>query len=166
VSRVLWLVVTVLITSSPRSVVLWPDYEILSHEAAVTFVPLAPVLGIAWVESREDTNPTLRAHYCWHSGLHSPDCEVGRFQIKPSTAKANCPGLNIFTTIGNHTCFFHMFRANYERYGIDRAVKMHHSSPVPSENELYLAKVKSVVTAIGMNQIPILTTCRHSGEEM
>ena len=141
---------------------LWPDFEQLQHEAAVTLTPTAPVLAIAWIESRTDTNPHLRAHYCWNAQRHSPDCEVGRFQIKPSTAKVDCPGLDIFTTFGNHACFFTRFDETLIRgHSVREAIRRHHGG-TPAGNATYLAKIEHIVTELGLNEIlPLSPACRR-----
>src|SRR3989442_6143410 len=40
---------------------------------------------------------------------HERDCEVGRFQIKPSTARQRCPAIAVSTYAGNLACFAQMF---------------------------------------------------------
>jgi len=59
---------------------------------------------------------------------HERDCEVGRFQIKPSTARRRCPGKDIFTYNGNILCFFQMFWDDKQRGGTEFAIKHHNGS--------------------------------------
>ena len=140
---------------------IWPDFVQLQHEAAETLTPGAPVLAIAWVESAADTNPHLRAHYCWNARRHDADCEVGRFQIKPSTAKHDCPGLDVFTTYGNHACFFSRFGHTLGRYGIREAIREHHGGTA-AQNALYLARVERLVTELALSDIlPLSPACRR-----
>jgi len=52
-----------------------------------------------------------------------PNCEVGRFQIKPSTARLRCPGWNVFTYGGNLQCFAIMFGADTDAGGTLYAIR-------------------------------------------
>lgn len=82
-------------------------------------LPAARVLSIARVESGCNLNPKLRAH------ASTRDREVGRFQIKPSTARMRCPGVNVFTYAGNVACFLKMFREDVRGFGVTDATVRH-----------------------------------------
>lgn len=122
----------------------WPDRLTLVHASEVARVDPLATLAIAWEESRDDVNPHLRAHYCWHGefvtneglvvgAVHKADCEVGRFQIKPSTAKARCPSINIWTYSGNVRCFLKMFGEDSRRYGVVTAIRIQNGSGVKAK---------------------------------
>lgn len=113
-----------------------PDQAHLVHLADSAGLPPAVVEAIAWQESGVNLSPTLRGHHCWWSTRvgetltihHERDCEVGRFQIKPSTGRARCPGLNIWVYDGNTHCFVTMFAADVRQYGLTAAIKRHNGS--------------------------------------
>src|SRR4029077_19542276 len=100
-----------------------PDAFHLRYEAARAGLPPAAVLAVAEVESDCDVRPTLRGHYCWWRGHHPRNCEVGRFQIKPSTARARCPGFNVFHYEDNVECFLWMFKRDTLTGGLFFAVE-------------------------------------------
>jgi len=66
-------------------------------------VPTLLTEAVAWTESGRSLDPTLRGA----AG------EVGRFQIKPATARERCPRQNIMTYHGNLACYLRMMRENY-----------------------------------------------------
>ena len=130
----------------------WPDYELLIRGADAAHVPRAPVLAIAWIESGDNLNPALRGHTCWNARVHHGDCEWGRFQIKPSTARQRCPGLDITTVHGNYVCFFVMFREDWAQYGPLEAIRRHHGG-TPAENAVYLGKIFPVLAWVAMTDV-------------
>src|SRR5207247_666636 len=94
-----------------------PDQAHLTALADSANVYAPAVLAIAWEETRTNMNPHVRGHHCWWSLRlsdstlvvhHEKNCEVGRFQIKPSTARHRCTGLNIWTYEGNVRCSIKM----------------------------------------------------------
>jgi len=130
----------------------WPDAARLTTLAHTYAIDRPAVFAIAWEESAaNDTNPLLRGHHCWwtaradsiprwanvnghehawtdtHGALHlthhEPNCEVGRFQIKPSTAHGRCPGVDVLTYEGNITCFAMMFAEDTKAQGRLFAIK-------------------------------------------
>jgi len=72
-------------------------------------VPVLLTEAVAWTESGRNLDPLLRGA----AG------EVGRFQIKPSTARLRCPRQNITTARGNLTCFLRIVRRDYATCGGD-----------------------------------------------
>jgi len=96
------------------------------------------VEAVARVESGCNLSPLLRAHACWNRVVRLRDCEVGRFQIKPSTARARCRGLNVFTYSGNVACFFRMFGEDWARGGRTYATLRHNGSGPGAEHYLAL----------------------------
>lgn len=132
-----------------------PDRGVLTSIADAHRLNHRAVLAIAWAESGSNTNPALRGHHCWYSvpphweyrqinkdftqpymdslyvprtAHHERDCEVGRFQIKPSTARRRCVGLDIFTYNGNMLCFFQMFWEDTQVGGTEYAIRHHNGS--------------------------------------
>lgn len=86
----------------------------LRYVAEQAAIPPTRFEAIARVESACNLNPRLRAHQC--AAAH--DCEVGRFQIRPSTARRRCPGVNIRTYRGNVDCAVRIFGENVDRWGV------------------------------------------------
>lgn len=130
-----------------------PDSTNLRRLADSANVPASAVLAIAWQESNANLDPRLRGHHCWWSIRrdsatvivhHEPDCEVGRFQIKPSTARSRCPGLSIWHYDGNVQCFLKMFREDVDRYGVIDAIRRHNGS-----GRSALAYTESVLATVG-----------------
>jgi hypothetical protein len=133
----------------------WVDGVGLIDLADSAHIDERATLAIAWEESRDNLNPHLRGHHCWYSYMtvsgdsvrvrhhHDPDCEVGRFQIKPSTARRRCPGLDIFTYGGNTRCFAKMFAADAAYRDIAYAIT-HHNGRGPRARE-YLNRVLAVI---------------------
>jgi len=74
---------------------------------------------------------------------HEPDCEVGRFQIKPSTARFRCPNLNVFTYDGNLTCFARMFAQDAAKGGNLYAITRHNGAGAKAAE--YLGRVLKTV---------------------
>lgn len=102
----------------------WVDKRQLGALALTAGLPEAVVLAMAWQESGSNLNPALRGHHCWNETVgHLADCEVGRFQIKPSTGKARCPEFNVFTYRGNLDCFAKAFGEDYRVYGFSGAIE-------------------------------------------
>lgn len=113
------------------------------------------LMAMIWEESQNELRPNLRGHLCWYTrparedeldtlGLsrheslverrdtvflvhHEPDCEVGRAQIKPSTARRRCKGLTIWTHDGNVQCAVKMFAEDVAKYGVAKAVCVHNT---------------------------------------
>jgi hypothetical protein len=85
-----------------------PDLHYLIHQADSAGLKRSLVLTLAWVESRDNVSPALRGHHCWNAKVHEVNCEIGRFQIKPKTAQARCPGDDIRTYKGNVHCALRM----------------------------------------------------------
>jgi hypothetical protein len=75
-----------------------PDAYHLARLAEAERVPRVVAWAVAWQESRTNLDPRLRPAGCRN------DCEVGRMQVKPSTAKRVCPTLNIWAYTGNVRC--------------------------------------------------------------
>jgi hypothetical protein len=91
--------------------------------------------AIARVESACNLSPKLRAHACQS---HRRDCEVGRFQIRPSTARRRCVGLNIRTYHGNVDCFLKVFGEDVDRLGLtDATVRYNGYGPAGAYAYLY-----------------------------
>ncbi len=80
---------------------------------------------------------------------HEKNCEVGRMQIKPSTARIRCPGKDIFTYDGNLACFAKMFAEDAQMgntlYGGTIWAIRHHNGAGPQAD----AYVKRVLQTIG-----------------
>lgn len=70
--------------------------------------------AVARVESGCNLNPRLRGHHC----LTLRDCEIGRFQIKPSTARLRCRGLNIRRYHDNVVCAAVILQQNIRSRGM------------------------------------------------
>ena len=102
-------------------------------------VPEARYEAIAHVESACNLDPLLRGHACWRAHWHLRDCEVGRFQIKPSTGRARCRDLNIWTYKGNTECAARTLREDAQRYGLTDATIRHNGTGEPALE--YLRKV-------------------------
>lgn len=141
-----------------------PDSVQLRQVAVAANVPYAVVAAIALEETGANLSPTLRGHYCWYgykslvvnpvsNGIdtvrvvhHEKDCEVGRFQIKPSTAKGRCVGLNIWTYDGNIACFTKMFGEDTRRLGVIAAITKHNGSGLKARE--YTQRVLATVGRI------------------
>lgn len=115
---------------------LLPDRAHLVHLADSANVPSGEVMAIAYEETGLSLLPSIRGHHCWYSYHvdsntvvvhHERDCEVGRFQIKPSTGRARCSGINIWTYEGNTNCFIRMFSEDVKRFGVARAICRHNT---------------------------------------
>jgi hypothetical protein len=89
--------------SSPPDSTLAPDAPTLALWSEAAGVPALVTVTVAWTESGRNLDPTLRGA----AG------EVGRFQIRPSTARERCPRQNIDTYHGNLVCFLRLMRENY-----------------------------------------------------
>lgn len=154
--------------------ILVPDSARLQRLADSIDVKYAAVAALAHEESVENLDPALRGHHCWWSARadsipanvdvngherpwlskrgvlylihHEPNCEVGRFQIKPSTAKGRCPGLNIWLYDGNLACFAIMFAEDVRKKDVFYAIT-HHNGSGPKARE-YLQRVLSTVGRI------------------
>lgn len=139
----------------------WPDERRLEQYAAVWDVDAKVAKAMAWQESGANMDRLLRGHRCWYTHRtvryflafffpdtvtvthHESDCEVGRFQIKPSTAARRCKGINIFVREGNYHCFFKMFSEDSSRYGTGAAIRKHNGrGPMTAA---YLASVLAIV---------------------
>jgi len=94
---------------------LMPDARYLHQQAVIVGVPTRAVWAVAYIESRNNLSPFLRGR----AG------EIGRFQIKASTARRRCVGINIWTHDGNTECFLHMFAADATAHGISEAICRH-----------------------------------------
>lgn len=133
----------------------WLDGVTLLDVADSVHIDDRAMLAMAWEESRENLSPSLRGHRCWYTHRmvvadsvvvrkhHEPDCEVGRYQIKPSTARRRCPGLNVFTYTGNIRCFAKMFAEDTEQHDRIYAIT-HHNGRGPRARE-YLTRVLAVI---------------------
>jgi len=141
----------------------WLDGIVLLDLADSAGIDEKATLAIAWEESRENLSPHLRGHHCWYTHRvvvedtvivrqhHEPDCEVGRFQIKPSTARRRCPGLDVFTYVGNTRCFARMFAEDAEQHDIIYAITRHNGSG-PRARE-YLTRVLAVIGWIAVTYL-------------
>lgn len=143
----------------------WPDYGTLQGLGVNPRVALA----VAWEETAANIDPKVRGHHCWYSVRidsddwvlnahevvvrrtdalwlvhHEQNCEVGRFQIKPSTARLRCPGLDVFTYGGNLACFAQMFAADAKTRGTLYAIR-HHNGAGPRAD----AYVQRVLRTVG-----------------
>lgn len=132
-----------------------PDAAHLAALADSAGVPVHVTWAVAHEESRANLNPYLRGRRCWWSARadsipagadvdgsevavtrrgalylthHKRDCEIGRFQIKPSTGARRCPGLDVRTYAGNTRCFVRMFKQDGERYGYRDAIRRHNGA--------------------------------------
>jgi len=142
----------------------WPDQGTLQ---GLGVEPRA-ALAIAWEESAANLDPKLRGHHCWYSVRldsdewvlnahewvvrradalwlvhHEPNCEVGRYQIKPSTARLRCPGTDVFTYSGNLACFAQMFAEDTRMGGTLYAIKRHNGRG--DQADAYLKRVLSTI---------------------
>lgn len=124
----------------------WPDYDRLITLADSAAIDRRVVLAIAWEETADNTDPRVRGHHCWYSYRsfvpnpvtggtdtvrvthHEADCEVGRYQIKPSTARFRCRDLNVFTYDGNLACFARMFAQDAAKGGNLYAITRHNGA--------------------------------------
>ena len=114
-----------------------PDRARLEELADTNGIPTAAVLAVAWIETHDNLDPHIRGHHCWWERKifvgdvarklvhHERNCEVGRFQIKPQTAIARCPGYDVFTYEGNLNCFAKMFGEDMEAKGVLFAITNH-----------------------------------------
>ena len=108
------------------------DYH-LKYESARAGLPEERILAIARVESACNLDTRLRAHNC-----NPRDCERGRFQIKPSTARRACPDLDTRRYTGNVACFFRIFGENVRRFGLTEAtVRQNGYGPAGAYEFLY-----------------------------
>jgi hypothetical protein len=115
-----------------------PDGGHLRYLAREAGIPPARLEAVARVESGCNLSPRLRAHWCWHGvqaekvsqgdglpapevrrpAVHARDCEVGRFQVKPSTARRWCPGLDVFAYRGNTACAVRFLARLLDAWGV------------------------------------------------
>lgn len=101
-----------------------PDAAELTLWSEAAGVPAAFTYAIAWEETRNNADPSVR-------GAHG---EVGRFQIKLSTARARCLGLNVTDYHDNLACFLRMTRQDWQKCGSWRcAARVHNGSGVRAE---------------------------------
>lgn len=98
---------------SPIEVTGHPDALYLAAEADRQGVPRLVAWAIAYQESRHELAPDLRGHHC----RGRPGCEVGRFQILPSTARLACRDLDVWKYSGNVACGLRYLRLLYEERG-------------------------------------------------
>ena len=112
----------------------------LRYEARAVGLPDRRVEAIARVETACNLNPRLRAHDC-----RAPrrDCEVGRFQIKPSTARQRCSCVDVRTYRNNVACFLLTFAEDRARFGLTDAT-VRHNGYGPAGAYEYLYKVLKV----------------------
>lgn len=96
---------------------LMPDAPHLRYEARRHGLPEMAVLSVAWTETRANTNPRVRG-VGW---------EWGRFQIKESTARVRCPGMNVRRYRGNVACFIKMFTEDAAQFGVIEAICVHNT---------------------------------------
>lgn len=134
----------------------WPDRVHLVALADSAGIDAPAALAIAWEESAANLNPHLRGHHCWYTTYaevgdltvtvqhHEHDCEVGRYQIRPSTARLRCPGLNILTYAGNTRCFATMFADDVRQQGRLYAIKHHNGHGAKAD-----AYLKRVLLTVG-----------------
>ena len=119
-----------------------PDAALLAAYAGAARVPREGVWAIAWQETRHNLNPGIRGGLC----RGKRDCEVGRMQVKPSTARRVCPSLDIFTYDGNVRCSVGLLRSLYERRGSWALAIRAYQCPSCTHATVY---EKSVVSKIG-----------------
>lgn len=79
---------------------------------------------------------------------HEKNCEVGRYQIKPSTARRRCPELDVFTYGGNLACFVRMFKEDADGDGKLYAITHHNGSGAKARE--YLDRVLRTVGRIAL----------------
>ncbi len=154
----------------------WPDGATITAAADSAGISRHAALAIAWEETADNIDPKVRGHACWYmvpahwdkwgwntsmawfgdSTLvprhthHEKDCEVGRFQIKPSTARRRCPGLDVFTYDGNLACFTRMFKEDTDTSGTLSAI-VHHNGRGPKAQE-YLNRVLKTVGRLALTE--------------
>lgn len=133
----------------------WLDKRFISRMADSLGVDTNLSLAVAWQESGGNLNPSLRGHHCWHGvstavdgtvigAVYLADCEVGRYQIKPSTAKARCRGLNIWKYRDNVICGLLILKGNLLKYGVVEAVERYNGSGPLARNY-----AKSIFQVVG-----------------
>jgi|SRR5690348_15338398 len=147
----------------------WPDRAQLTALADSAHIDRRAVLAIAWEETATNLDPLVRGHHCWYTvpahwehwtvsrlfslqdstlvprhAHHERNCEVGRMQIKPSTARLRCPSLDIFTYEGNLACFAKMFTEDVEIGSPLSAIRHHNGSGVQAD-----AYVQRVLRTVG-----------------
>ncbi len=103
-------------------------------------LPPLVVEAIAEQETAGNLDPAIRGHAC----RGRQDCDVGRFQIKPSTAAARCPGVDVRTYRGNTECFLAMFGQDARAHGVRYAIR-HHNGNGPSS----VAYARQVLERVG-----------------
>lgn len=114
-----------------------PDAATLQLWSEAAGVPAAFTYAVAWEETRNNADPSIR-------GAHG---EYGRFQIKLTTARVRCPGLNVKEYYDNLACFLRMSREDWMRSGSWRtAARTHNGSGVRAES--YANKVMGTVRMI------------------
>jgi hypothetical protein len=86
----------------------------LQWMARESAIPPARFESIARVETACNLSPRVRGHHC----PNRRDCEVGRFQIKPSTARRRCAELNVWTYRGNTECALRILDENVREMGL------------------------------------------------
>jgi hypothetical protein len=123
------------------SVLLGRDAAHLRLAARAAGVDERMVLAVAYVETRRNLDPRVLDQTCAHI---SRDCAVGRFQIKPSTARLRCPEENIRTYKGNVACFLKMFRVDVAQVGPVQAVF------VQNHGDQYVRDVFAVVGVLSL----------------
>ncbi len=105
----------------------------LQYAAEHAGLPPERVVAIASVETRCNLSPRVRGR----AG------EWGRFQIRVSTARRRCPGLNIRRYRGNVACFLVMFGQDVRRFGVTDAT-VRHNGYGPAGAYAFLYKVLKV----------------------
>lgn len=94
-----------------------PDAPHLRATADSAGVPRGGLLGMAYMETRNNLKP----------GVRGPGGEWGRFQIKLATARARCPGMDVKTYDGNVACVAKMFGEDVPQYGVEPALCVHNT---------------------------------------
>jgi len=111
-------------------------------------VPAFVTWAVANEETRHNTNPRVR-------GLSG---EVGRFQIKPATARALCPRDNIFVWRGNTKCFLKMARGDFEATGSWRAAIARHNGGLGGASspaaKAYTKRVEATIGGYTLTLLP------------
>lgn len=123
-----------------------PDAHYLQHVADSAGLKRSLVWAVAWTESRGNLNPKLRGHHC----KARPNCEVGRFQIKPVTAAYRCPKINTRTYKGNVACAMKMLA---EDGGGERALRRWIGTGLGAQYQrAYVDKVMALVGRMEVGQ--------------
>lgn len=136
--------VAVAVDTSAIGALQHPDAATLELWSEAAGVPVAFTYAMAWEETRNNPSP-------WVRGAHG---EYGRFQIKLTTARSRCPGLDVRQYDDNLACFLRMSREDWQKCGWACAARIHNGSGRRAEE--YASRVMETVRVIVNSKVGVV----------